>query len=387
MKICILTPRFPFPENGGDVLRINHIAQYLKQQGHTLCLVSLAQSANPNVEHAMQLYDSVYFVKQPKILSYIFSFLYLLTGKPLQCGFYHSNAYLRLLCRVIKEEKPDLYISHLLRMTPYLEQLKLENQSVVEMTDALSRTYSMAEDSKANPMMRHIYHIERRRIKDYEAHVIATFPRVNLVSQYDVMYLKTFCEKGLQSLYVFPNGVDCIAQPFEQYNPKKICFVGNMRTLQNQDAVLKFIQQIFPLILRKVPDAKFHIIGAQVPTQIQTLASNNIIVEGYVENIADAIQDAGVAVAPIFVAAGIQNKVLISMACGLPIVLTSLIAYAIPELQNNINCRVEDEPVGIAAAVVDIMTHPDKRHLLAQAGYQMVKQHYIWAERLHGYCI
>jgi hypothetical protein len=32
MKICILTPRFPFPENGGDVLRINNIARYLKSR-------------------------------------------------------------------------------------------------------------------------------------------------------------------------------------------------------------------------------------------------------------------------------------------------------------------------------------------------------------------
>jgi hypothetical protein len=40
MKICILTPRFPFPETGGDLLRINNIAHYLRHQGHYLILVS-----------------------------------------------------------------------------------------------------------------------------------------------------------------------------------------------------------------------------------------------------------------------------------------------------------------------------------------------------------
>ena len=47
MNICILTPRFPYPQFGGDALRINEIARYLKQQGHHLILVSLSDGANP----------------------------------------------------------------------------------------------------------------------------------------------------------------------------------------------------------------------------------------------------------------------------------------------------------------------------------------------------
>ena len=47
MNICILTPRFPYPQYGGDALRINEIAHYLKRRGHTLTLVSLSDDANP----------------------------------------------------------------------------------------------------------------------------------------------------------------------------------------------------------------------------------------------------------------------------------------------------------------------------------------------------
>lgn len=45
MKICILTPRFPFSENGGDVLRINSIARYLKSKNYELVLISFRLSA------------------------------------------------------------------------------------------------------------------------------------------------------------------------------------------------------------------------------------------------------------------------------------------------------------------------------------------------------
>ena len=42
MKICLLAPRFPFPQFGGDVLRLNEISKYLKSKGHELILVSLS---------------------------------------------------------------------------------------------------------------------------------------------------------------------------------------------------------------------------------------------------------------------------------------------------------------------------------------------------------
>ena len=87
MKICILTPRFPMPECGGDLLRINYIARYLKSQGHQLVLVSYTEEA-PDIAAAQQLYDKVYTVQRSKMASTMFSALFMLTGRPIQCGYY-----------------------------------------------------------------------------------------------------------------------------------------------------------------------------------------------------------------------------------------------------------------------------------------------------------
>lgn len=115
MKICILTPRFPYPQWGGDTLRINEIAKYLKQQGHQLILVSLSDVSSPDTKAAYQLYDKVFVIPRNRWSSYFFSIFYFLTGRPMQCGYYRSSDYLSLLEQVIVDEKPDLYIGHLLR--------------------------------------------------------------------------------------------------------------------------------------------------------------------------------------------------------------------------------------------------------------------------------
>lgn len=385
MKICLLTPRFPFPENGGDVLRINNIARYLKSEGHNLCLVSFVEGNSQITDEARSLYDSIYTVPRKSLISAISAGIHLLCGKPIQCGYYFSFKYLSVLKEVIAKEKPDWYVAHLLRMSPYLEKLGLEQYSVVEMTDALSKTYTIAQDSKGSKLKKTIYKIEQGLIKKYEARVVAKFPKVVLVSQNDIDYLTEHCKENQQSLTMHTNGVDCLATIPNSYNEKKICFVGNMRTLQNQDAVLRFAKNILPKIQKQIPDVKFYIVGAQPSKIILDLASDNIVVTGFVDDINAAVSDSCLAVAPVFVAAGIQNKVLMAMGCGVPVVMSSLISHAIPELIDKENCFIEDDYEKFADACIRLIKERETRDIISRNGYEMIKNNYSWNEKLKGF--
>lgn len=383
-KICILTPRFPVPENGGDVLRINNIARQLKREGYELILVSFEDDGSPQLFEAGRIYDKVYTVHRNRLNSLWQSFLHLLSGRAMQCGYYYSAGYRHLLHTVMEKEQPDLYIAHLLRMMPYLDEAGLHDRSIIEMTDALSKTYSLSAGSKGNWLLKHVYCLERYLIRRTEQYSMMYFPVNVLVSEADADYLKTISPHSA-GLVVHTNGVDVVPAPVQDYDHDKIVFVGNMRTLQNQDAVYAFVQDIFPRIQQRIPTAKFYIVGAQPPQDILELASEHIIVTGFVDDLTATISDAAVAVAPVRVAAGIQNKVLVAMGCGLPVVLTTLISRAIPELEDDCNCIIRDDAATIADACIRLMRHPEERNVLAKAGYDMVCRHYGWEEKLHGY--
>lgn len=385
-KICILTPRFPVPENGGDVLRINNIARQLKREGYELILVSFEDDGSPQLFEAGRIYDKVYTVHRNRINSLWQSFIHLLSGRAMQCGYYYSASYRHLLHMVMEKEQPDLYIAHLLRMMPYLDEARLHDRSIIEMTDALSKTYSLSSGSKGNWILKHVYCMERYLIRRTEQYSMMHFPVNVLVSEADADYLKTISPHNA-GLVVHTNGVDVISSPVKKYDCDKIVFVGNMRTLQNQDAVYAFVQDVFPRILKRIPAAKFYIVGAQPPQEIQDLASDHIIVTGFVDDLTATIRDAAVAVAPVRVAAGIQNKVLVAMGCGLPVVLTTLISRAIPELEDDINCIIRDEAATIADSCIRLMRHPEERNALARAGYDMVCRYYGWEEKLRGYVV
>lgn len=383
MKICLLTPRFPFPEKGGDVLRINNIARYLKRKGHTLVLVSF-EECDHNLLEAQDLYDRIYTVKRHNAISALFSLVYLLRGLPIQNGYYFSPAYESLFKRVIKEEKPDLYISHLLRMAGYLERNNLQDCSIIEMTDTLSRTYTMAKRSKGFSFRKMIYSVERSLIENYERHAIRKFKKNVLVSQVDIDYMRALYPDSVQSLVLHTNGV--VKAEARSWNADKICFVGNMRTMQNQDAAIHFAKEVFPLIKAKRPDAIFYIIGAEPPKTVKHLHDGkNIIVTGFVEELDTTLGDACVAVAPVRIAAGIQNKVLVAMAHGVPVILSTLISKAIPELEHGINCFVDDDKEVFANHCLQLMNDRQLRQSIALAGQKTVREHYSWDGCLAGY--
>jgi hypothetical protein len=198
MKICILTSRFPFPENGGDVLRINNICRYLKSKGHTLILVSYCLKSIIDNQHIIsdRLYDKIYYIGRSGFVSLGYSVLALICEKPIQIGYYFSLSYLFKFKKVIKMEKPDLYISHLLRMVPYLNLCRLQDKSIVEMTDALSKTYELADNSSVFSIKKLIYKIEKKRIARYEQEVIKKYKKCVLVSETDKEYLEASIYEG-----------------------------------------------------------------------------------------------------------------------------------------------------------------------------------------------
>lgn len=386
MKICILTSRFPFPENGGDTLRINSIARYLKSKGFDLILISFCNGEIKLEKEYFELYDTIYVVKHSRLSAFIFSALAILCGKPIQCGYYFSPKFASQVRKTEQMDSPDKYIAHLLRTTSYVENRRMSRKVIVEMTDALSRTYSLSNQSEGFNIKKYIYKIEKSLIRRYEKKVIQYFPKIVLVSANDIEYLRLQNGLGGDNLICHTNGVGCRRYVNNTWNRNKIGFVGNMRTLQNQDAVLFFVKEIFPSIKRQCPDSVLVIIGAEPPKKIRALSdSKNIIVTGFVDDLESEISDCCVSVAPIRIAAGIQNKVLVSMACGIPVVLTSLIAKAIPELETGRNCIIADKPAEIADAVVRVMQNEDYRGQLSKEGCRIIDENYSWNKVLDGY--
>lgn len=77
-----------------------------------------------------------------------------------------------------------------------------------------------------------------------------------------------------------------------------LMFVGSFGHPPNEDAVLYFINDIFPLVKDKIPGIKFHVIGANPPDSILKLQSNDVIIHGFVDDLEEFMGRRRISVAP-----------------------------------------------------------------------------------------
>ena len=105
---------------------------------------------------------------------------------------------------------------------------------------------------------------------------------------------------------------------------KDIMFIGGYQHTPNVDAVEWFVAEIFPLILKLIPEIKFHIIGTNAPKHIRKMTGESIVFHGFMKDIEPFMDDIRIAVAPLRYGAGVKGKINSSMSYGQPVVGTKL---------------------------------------------------------------
>jgi len=146
----------------------------------------------------------------------------------------------------------------------------------------------------------------------------------------------------------------------------------------NVTAVVRFVELVLPLIRRERPDVRLRIVGSQPPDGLRALARDPAItVTGYLPDIRPALGSATIAICPITVKVGIQNKVLEAMAMGLPVVTTSAGASGLGALPGR-DLLVANTPVEFAAHVGWLLANPDARSALGRAGRRYVEANHRW---------
>ena len=71
--------------------------------------------------------------------------------------------------------------------------------------------------------------------------------------------------------------------PFE---PRRdLAFIGGYQHPPNVDAALYFATEIFPLIRRRLPDVRFHVVGSNPTAELRALQSDSLNVVGFVSDL------------------------------------------------------------------------------------------------------
>ena len=154
-----------------------------------------------------------------------------------------------------------------------------------------------------------------------------------------------------------------------------LVFVGGFRHPPNTDAVLWYAKDILPRLRRELSGVKTYIVGADPPETIRALASDDLVIAGYVADLTPYLEGCRLSIAPLRYGAGVKGKINQAMSAGLPVIATTPSIEGM-HLTPGEDVLVGDDPPGFANAVLNAYRNDALWERLAAGGRANVSRHF-----------
>ncbi len=381
MKILFVAFRTAWPHHRGERIPIYYLGRELQQRGHSVDLLAFADRPSDFDEqpHYAHLFNSVELIPEPDRPSTLYT-------QRLRDPDAHWPR------RADDSWSPPMWraIERRLDAAPYAVIQLFGGVHVYEFFHALRGLPAVINplDSASLFLRRALVHeqlaprdrVERRAqwiiTRDYESWMFAPYARTVVVSDVDQKELLSL--NPAYPVEVIPNGIDLdVFRPLPvERDPTTLIYVGDFLYAPNIDVAHQLAHDLLPRIRARVPNARLWLVGNEPSPELQALASDNVIVTGYVPEIQPYLARATVFVSPLRLGAGIKNKVLQALAMGCPVVATPLSMDGIAVTDGH-DALIADHD-GLVDATVRVLHDAELRQKLSTNGRALIEAQYSW---------
>lgn len=393
IKVLLLTPQTPYPPDQGAPIRNYSFVRYLGQHpGFELSLLSFARpgedpARSPALAELKKYCRRVELVPHPPARSKLTRLRESLSGTlPDLAKRLASPAFEGALTKMLQAENFDVIQCEALEMAPFLlDRTGLTARLVLDEHNAeyllQKRIFEQDWQSgwKRRPAAVYSW-LQAHRLAGYERKALARFDRAVAVSQPDRAALEKLGPTR-HPIAVIPNGIDMeefSLSPAEGEQADTLVFTGTMDFRPNVDAVTWFVEEVWPLVRAKKPEARFLIVGRRPAPAVAALRTQpGIEVTGEVADARPFVRESALYVVPMRMGGGVRFKVLEALAMGKAVVTTTMGADGIA-LTGGREAVIADTATDFAAQVLALLDDPARRAALAREGRRFVEQHFDW---------
>ena len=379
MKILFLCHRLPYPPKRGGKIRPFNMIRHLGRS-HEVTVATLARTSDELAEgrELSRYCHELHVARIPAYAGWGRFAVHGFTGYPATFGYFYSAELARTVSRLLATKSFDAVLVHCSSMGPYVAGHR-GCRKIMDYGDADSEKWFEYGRTARWPLSL-AFRLEARKVRRYERWLGTQFDAgsVNAPRERDVLsaYVRA-------PIHVIPNGVDLeyfrsSRAANRAYVPHRLIFTGNMSYRPNVDAVRHLVADILPKVRQEIPDVELQIVGMDPTPAVRKLADGmRIVVTGRVDDVRPYFDEAAVAVVPLRVARGLQNKVLEAMAMRVPVVASEA-AYQGIAARPDRDLLVARDPDAFSRAVVRLLREPATREAYAAAGRACVEENHNW---------
>jgi sugar transferase (PEP-CTERM/EpsH1 system associated) len=303
-------------------------------------------------------------------------------GAPITSGYFRSGELARAVEDVRARERIDAVLCYCSGMAPYA--LDGPEPKVLDLVDVDSEKWREYARRAALPG-KAVYGLEHRLLRRYERRLVGEFDRSILISAEERDLLAAFADAS--RVAVVSNGVeaDWLARRDARPREPRLVFVGALDYFANVDGIRRFARETFPLLRERLPGAALRIVGRRPGPEVRRLGEiPGVQVVGEVADMRPEVWGAAVAVVPLRIAPGIQNKVLEAMAAGTPVVATRAALRSLAGTPGE-HFLAADSPEEQVDAIAGLIADPAAADAMAERARGLVRERYSWDRKARDY--
>ena len=378
MKVLVVDEGTPLPLNTGKRIRTWNLLKRMADR-HEITFLCWGSAEAPTEHYGVRfvtigrnlpaMQGSAFYVS---LLKNIFSPL------PYSVQRHASKEIKEAYSTILDKEEFDLIHCE---WTPYVEVARSSAGDlplVLSAHNVESRIWERYFLNEQNWAKKKYIFLQYKKFERFEQRAAQLCSHVVTVSEEDS---QEFSSYGCKNVSVVPNGVeDSYFFPVNtEQRPHSMVFTGSMDWRPNQDGITFFLQDIFPLIRRQLPEAEVSVVGRNPPGWLLDKASNmpGVKLTGTVDDVRPYIAQAGLYIVPLRVGGGSRLKILEALAMKKVVLSTHVGAEGL-NLQNGVHILLQDDPQSFADAAVQTLESIEAYLPLADAGHRQVLKHYTW---------
>lgn len=383
--LLLLVHRIPYPPNKGDKIRSYHLLRHLATRYRVFLGAFVDDPQDWQYQATVQQWCEGVCLRglnpgQAKLRS-LSGFL---TGEPLSLPYYRDARMASWVQKTIAEQGIRRVVVFSSQVAQYVEHLGSDVRRLVDFVDVDSDKWSQYAATARWPMSV-VYRREARLLRDYERRIANAFDVSLLVSQQEAALFKRLVPEAESKVVAMSNGVDHeyfspahdLPNP---YPPEEIplVFTGAMDYWANVDAVSWFAREVFPQLYDHDHRRRFYIVGTRPTPAVAVLGQiPGVVVTGAVPDVRPYLALSALAVAPMRIARGVQNKVLEAMSMARAVVITpqALEGIAAQPGKNLILAETTEQQVCV---INQLLADPDRASQLGKAARSMILDSYSW---------
>ena len=381
MKILQVSHRVPYPLNEGGTIGIYNYTRGFAEAGHEVTLVALNGIKHKiNTEEALvelRKFGRTFIFDIDTNIKIVPAFLNLFTKKSYNVSRFYNTGFKNFLVNLLSTETFDVIQVEGTFVAEYYDEIRKHSKALIVLRqhNVEYQIWERLSENETNPIKKWYLNILSKRLKIFERSIINLFDAVVPVTEDDAdLFRKLGCTKPI---FVSPSGIDTnYWKPTPQLeNLYKIYHLGSLEWVPNREAVLWFIKDVWPLILKIDKRFTLYIAGKNMPDFMKNMQAENVKMIGEVKDGADFIKDKMITVVPLLSGSGIRLKILEAMSAAKLVVSTSIGAQGISYTKDE-DILIADTPQEFENNFKKIIQNVEETNKIKNNGFALIQKNY-----------